>query len=534
MRRRDGAVRVRPRPHQQARNPLSDAVVRALGPLVAAGLLLAAIPEASSARGGIDLVLAVGLIAAGSVAWFLARWVCGSAAILAGACLGLATAGEATSASPGSLAVGLVAAPLVAPLLALAIVRPTAAWIALLGGVAAGPIRALVYDPFLDPDCAQRCLINPLALTHDTAVADGLHRYGTLVAAVALTTLLARQARRWQVATVAAAAWSLVFNRATDLMLIAAAVALLVVTTEVVELVGGRRRVRSLARTLATTGDVEAILRRELHDDDLTVSYWISHEKQFVRADGAPARAPGSDQETTEIRSGGELRARVDHVPGAAVRELAATIDGSTRLALDNERLGAQVAVQLAALRESRARIVEQADTTRRTIERDVHDGAQQHVLALGLELNVALAKLGDNDPRRATLQRCVDETNLVLDELRDLSHGIYPASLEAGGLAHGLRTLAGRSLRPLQLVDVPLGRYDPPIERAAFQLVADAADRADRALDVLVEAENGTMSVRITGTSLLGDVVADRIAAAGGTLLLDGDTIVATFPCAS
>ena len=513
---------------------MSASVVRPLGPLVAAGILLVAIPEASSTRGGIDLVLAGSLIAAGAVAWFLTRWISGSAAILAGAALGLTAAGAATSASPMSLAIGLAAAPLIAPLLALAITRALVAWIALIAGVVAGPIHGLVYDPFLDPDCTQRCLISPIALTHDTALAAGVGRYGALVAAVALSTLIARPARRWQVAVIAAAAWSFVVDRAADLVLVAAAVALLVLTTEIVELVGIRRRMRSLARTLATTGDVEAILRRELNDERLTVSYWVGDEKRFVRTDGAPELPPRGDRETTEIRSGGELLARVDHDPGAAVRELADAIDGSTRLALDNERLGAQVAVQLAALRESRARIVERADATRRDIERDVHDGAQQHVLALGLELNVALAKLDADDPRRGVVERCIAETNIVLDELRDLSHGIYPASLEAGGLAHGLRSLAGRSKRPLQVIGVPPGRFGAAIERAAFQLVADAADRSECGIAVLVELGSDTVAVRITGPGFPGGVVADRVAAAGGTLLWTDDTIVATFPCVS
>ncbi len=510
------------------------AVVRLFGPVVAAGLVLVAVPEASPSRGGIDLVLAGSLVAAGAVAWFLTRWVVGSATILAGATLGLVTAAEATSVSARSLVLGQAAAPLIAPLLALALVRAPPAWIALLGGVAAGPARALVYDPFLDPDCTQRCLISPVALTHDTALAAGLHRYGILLAAVALTALMARPARRWQVAVVAAAAWSLAFERATDLVLVAAAVTLLVVTMEIVESIELRRRVSGLTRTLATTGDVEEILRHELRDEDLTVSYWISDEQRFAAADGGAERAARADQETTEIRSEGERLARVCHDPRAAVRELAAAMDGPARLALENERLRAQVAVQLSALRESRARIVARADAARREIERDVHDGAQQHVLALGLELSVAHARLGTDDPRRAATETCIAETNLVLDELRDLSHGIYPASLEAGGLAHGLRTLAGRSRHPVVIRDVPMRRFDDAIERAAFQIVSDATDRASGALDVRVEADDGEVRVLIAGAALPASVVADRVAAAGGSLTKAGDTITATFPCAS
>ncbi len=243
---RRGSSNRRSRSPGDTPDPLIASVIRLLGPVVAAGLVLVAVPEASSSRGGIDLVLAGSLVAAGGVAWFLTRWVVGSATILAGATLGLVTVGEATTVSARSLVLGQAAAPLIAPLLALAMVRAPQAWIALLGGVAAGPARALLYDPFLDPDCTQRCLVSPVALTHDTELAAGLHRYGILVAAVALTALMARPARRWQVAVVAAAAWSLVFERATDLVLVAAAVALLVVTMEIVERIELRRRLTGL------------------------------------------------------------------------------------------------------------------------------------------------------------------------------------------------------------------------------------------------------------------------------------------------
>ena len=432
------------------------------------------------------------------------------------------------------VALALAAAPLIAPLLAIVITRAPLAWIALAGGVVGGPLHASLYDPFVDPDCARLCAPSPLVLTRQLALAQDARSVGLVAAGIAITLLAVCSRQRAQLAVVAFAAWAVVIGKATDMLLVAAATVLLALAVDIVGRIKTRRDIRELARTLGATGEAEETLRRELRDPGLTVSFWLEEEGRFVAADGTESARPTADQESTDVRVDGILVARVCHDRRGAIRELADTLDGWARLALDNERLGAQVAVQLAALRESRARIVERADATRRAIERDVHDGAQQHVLALGLELAVALAKLGANDPRRAVVERCIAETNTVLDELRDLSHGIFPASLEAGGLAHGLRTLSAQSRRPLHVIDVPAGRYSPTIERAAFHLVADAADRAEGPLDVLVEARADSVNLTIRGTSHTGGVVVDRIAAAGGAVIPTGDTIVATFPCAS
>jgi signal transduction histidine kinase len=461
-------------------------------------------------------------------------WATGAAAILAGASLGLVTAGDAQTATPTDVALAAAAVPLVAPLLTIVVSRAPLAWIALAGGVVGGPLHAGLYDPFVDPDCARLCAPSPLVLTRQLTLAQDARSMGLVVTGVAITLLAVRSRRRWQVAIVAVAAWAVAIDTATDLLLVAAATILLALAVDLVDRIKTRREIRELARRLGTTGEAQETLRRELRDPDLAVSFWLEEERRFVAADGTETARPSADQESTEVRVDGILVARVCHDRRAAIRELAEALDGRAHLALDNERLGAQVAVQLAALRESRARIVERADATRRDIERDIHDGAQQHVLALGLELTVALAKLHADDPRRAVVERCIDETNTVLDELRDLSHGIFPSSLEAGGLAHGLRTLSAQSRRPLRVLGAPADRFRPALERAAFHLVADAADRAEGPLDVLIDANGDVVNLTVIGTSPTGGVVADRVAAAGGTVLQEGDTIVATFPCAS
>jgi signal transduction histidine kinase len=229
------------------------------------------------------------------------------------------------------------------------------------------------------------------------------------------------------------------------------------------------------------------------------------------------------------------LIASVRHDPRVGeVPALAAAIDGPARLAIENERLGARVAFQAAELRASRARIVEHADAERRRIERDVHDGAQQHVLALGFELRAAGAGLAAGDPLKQVIERCTAEAVRALDDLRELSHGIYPAALESGGLAPALRSFSDRSSVPVEVHSVPAGRLPPSVERAAFALVADAEAHAEGPIEIVIEEGDGIVDVRIDGVGgAPGGVVPDRVAAVGGSLTVSEHRISAVIPCA-
>ena len=134
----------------------------------------------------------------------------------------------------------------------------------------------------------------------------------------------------------------------------------------------------------------------------------------------------------------------------SGARELEREIGAAARLAVDNERLRAEVLAQLEDLRASRARIVEAGDSARRRIERDLHDGAQQRLLTLSYELRLARADAeADGDEALAPLL-AVDgeEVQAALAELRDLAHGIYPAILTEAGLGPALVD-AGRRRAP-------------------------------------------------------------------------------------
>jgi signal transduction histidine kinase len=187
-----------------------------------------------------------------------------------------------------------------------------------------------------------------------------------------------------------------------------------------------------------------------------------------------------------------------------------------------------------ADLAASRARIVKAADETRRRIQRDLHDGVQQRLVSLGLELRGAqaavpaeLAELG------AQLARVAEGLEEALEELRELSHGIHPATLSEGGLGPALKALARRSAVPVEL-DVYLeARLPAPVEVAAYYVVAEALTNATKHahatvahVDVRVQAGRLRLSVGddgvggadpARGSGLVG--MGDRVQALGGTL---------------
>jgi signal transduction histidine kinase len=185
-------------------------------------------------------------------------------------------------------------------------------------------------------------------------------------------------------------------------------------------------------------------------------------------------------------------------------------------------------------LAASRARIVAAGDQARRRIERDLHDGTQQRLVSLVLDLRTAEAAVAPSQPElRGQLGRVADGLTGALDELRELSRGIHPAILSEGGLVPALRSLARRSAVPVELeLDVP-GRLPEPVEVAAYYVVSEALANAAKhaqASVAQVEAKAGdghlALSVRDDGvggaapgggSGLVG--LADRVEALGGTI---------------
>jgi PAS domain S-box-containing protein len=207
-----------------------------------------------------------------------------------------------------------------------------------------------------------------------------------------------------------------------------------------------------------------------------------------------------------------------------------------------------------AELRASRARIVEAADEARRQLERDLHDGAQQRLVELALDLRMARARL-DDEPGGAgeLLDAALEDLDVATRELRELARGIHPAVLTEGGLRPALEGLAARSSVPARLVAVPDMRFAAQVEAAAYFSVAEGLTNAARYADAAsVEIEvvraDGRLQVEVrddgrggaepeAGSGLRG--LADRVAALDGELALispeSGGTVLRVeIPCAS
>jgi signal transduction histidine kinase len=214
--------------------------------------------------------------------------------------------------------------------------------------------------------------------------------------------------------------------------------------------------------------------------------------------------------------------------------------DTETRLVGFTELVGTAIAnaEARAALTASRARIVAAADATRRRIERDLHDAAQQRLVSLALRLRstVPVASGPEADELTAQLDGLAAELVSVVDELRELARGLHPAALADGGLQMALTTLARRSAVPVRLdVDVE-GRLPEPVELAAYYVVAEAltntVKHADATvIDVEAAADEGFLRVLVrddgrggadpaSGSGLIG--LTDRVEALGGRLTLD------------
>jgi signal transduction histidine kinase len=200
-------------------------------------------------------------------------------------------------------------------------------------------------------------------------------------------------------------------------------------------------------------------------------------------------------------------------------------IAGQLAVSLDNAQLYAELAA-------SRARIVAAADHTRRQIERDLHDGAQQQLVSLAMHLRMAQSDVPpEAGPLRVQLDRAIAQATTAIEELREISRGIHPAILTKGGLAPALRALTSRSPIPVQL-DVRVNRRLPDhVEVSAYYIVAEALTNAAKharasAVTVIVEADVAVLRADICdngvggadfagGTGLLG--LKDRIEALGG-----------------
>ena len=303
-----------------------------------------------------------------------------------------------------------------------------------------------------------------------------------------------------------------------------------------------RGRIADLVIGLADLPSVavlESSLRDALGDPSVRVYRWDAALAGYRDADGRAATPPedGPGQVVVAIDDAGAAAPGLRIALDPALRDdpgLVAAAVAAIRLAVENERLQAEVRTQLDDVRASRARIVEAQDVERRRLERDLHDGAQQRLVSLQLSLQLLRRQLdGDTDPEvLAELDAASAEARAAVTEIRELARGVHPAILSEAGLGAALLSLADRSPVPVTVASSVEERLPPPVEATAYFVVAEALtnvakhadatraevharrDGADLRLEISDDGRGGASIAG--GTGLRG--LDDRVAALGGT----------------
>jgi signal transduction histidine kinase len=522
--------------------------------LLAAGLLLLAV-RSTAVLGALAVVA--------SIAWFAPVWIGWEGGPELVRSLGPVVA-------PLLPAVVLAVAALLPPkpsgrgraaLLALVVTTTAAA-------AGASLALALVREPIRDPYCWRDCAVNAFVAHDDVVLARRLTwlvlALGAAIGAAAALVAVVRLARasgvtrRWAgpalaatvPAGIALAAYAvalrvepreapdrflyqwLFVGRSLALLALAGGLAWLALRPQLV-----RGRVSRLAVDLersAAEGGLREVLARALGDPGLRLSYPVGPDQRLVGPDGRQLRLEPSRRVAPLVGDGGVVAlVESDVTVDALERELGP----AAQLALGNERLRAEALVRLAEVTGSRARIVETADAARRRIERDLHDGAQQRLLALTYDLRVALtiAESSGNEPAATPLRAALDQAVSASQELRDVAHGIFPAELATSGLEAALESLA--DLRPLRLaVELPSGRrYRSDVETAAYAVVAEAAEEG-APLAVAVVEDGGSLHLSVEGDLDWSERLVrleDRVGAAGGSVRASGRMLEALLPVA-
>jgi signal transduction histidine kinase len=506
------------------------------------------------------------LLAAAGFAWFLPEWnnpgIGSSLAFTIGLCLYAACpplVAHAVLAYPGrrlgsTTARGAVVVAYVGAMLVL------------------GVLPALVFDP--QTQGCTRCPSNLLGVSDRSALWTDLNRVGLYLGvgwALALGALAVAKLVRasvWARPVFAAgavylglvAAWfassldlGVLSNDTLDRRLwLGQAAALLVLAGGVAWTWLRSRRARSAVARLVVDlaespppGGLRDVLAASVGDPELVLSYPLAATGRLVDAHGRPVERDDGREQTSLVRDG-QVVAVLIHTPGLLDDEqLIDEVAAAARLALENERLQAEVRARLEELRASRARIVETGDAERKRLERDMHDGAQQRLVGLSLSLRLARSRLAANgDPDAVALLEEADaELHGAIAELRELAHGIFPAVLADEGLAAAVEALAEDGRVPVEIRALPEGRFAPQVETAAYTVIADVARGTTNGLVVEAMRSGDTLriNVEVRDGGRLVDVVAlqDRLGALDGSLAVErrrdgGVTIHAELPCGS
>jgi signal transduction histidine kinase len=321
-----------------------------------------------------------------------------------------------------------------------------------------------------------------------------------------------------------------------------------------------RAQVGRLLVDLRDDGDpsrLQGALARALGDPSLRIAFWVSGYDTFADLDGTDMALP---EETDEVavtlleRSDGTRVAALLHDPSLREEgDLLRDVTAAAAIALENARLQTELRARLEELRGSRVRVIEAADTERRRLERDLHDGAQRRLVTLSMSLGLLERRLADDPETRKLVAEAKAEAVGSLQELRDLAHGIHPAVLTSHGLGVALESLAASAPVPVG-VDIELEeRLPQTTEVAAYYLICEALTNMAKhahasSATVSVRRVNGAVHVEVSddgvggadtagGAGLRG--LADRVEALDGRLQVfsprgAGTRLEADIPCVS
>jgi signal transduction histidine kinase len=301
-------------------------------------------------------------------------------------------------------------------------------------------------------------------------------------------------------------------------------------------------------------GDLRDALAHALRDPSLTLAYWLPSFQTYVDVNGRPVRLPDDGTRTaTLIDRNGENVAALMHDPVLDdEHQLLEAVGAAAGMSLENARLHAELRARVEELRGSRARVIEAGQKERQRLERDLHDGAQQRLIALSLRLSLLDRRLAAEPEARKELAAARREVALSLEELRAVARGIHPAVLSGHGLAVAVESLAARAPLRVRLALDVVGRLPERIEVAAYYVVSESlANIAKHAqaheARVSLDQQPGRLVVEVVddgvggadterGSGLRG--LADRVEALGGRLrvwtpLGGGTRVRAEIPCA-
>ena len=300
--------------------------------------------------------------------------------------------------------------------------------------------------------------------------------------------------------------------------------------------------------------DLREPLARALDDPSLELAYWLPQMEAWSDAEGRPVRLPadGGDRGVTLIQREGEDVAALIHDPALDDEpELLEAVSAAAGIALENGRLQAELKARLEEVKSSRERVVAAGQEERKRLERNLHDGAQQRLVTLSLELGMLSKQLGDDKEAQARIEDAKGEIAASLDELRQIARGLHPATLTIHGLEAALSSVAAHAAVPVD-VEVNLqGRLEEPVEVTAYYVVSESLANIGKHAEagrasVEVVHLHGTLVVEVaddgvggaaasSGSGLSG--LGDRVAALGGELRVwtpagGGTTVRAELPC--